>query len=65
MTQLILHDTLALLKQYFISEEHLKKLFERAKTELLDVDGAAREWQGSLGQYGGGFAVMQAAQLDG
>jgi uncharacterized protein YjaZ len=65
MTQIILHDTLALLKPYFLSEEHPKKLFERAKTELLDVDGAAREWQGSLGQHGGGFAVMQAAQLDG
>jgi len=65
MTHIVLHDTLALLKPYFLSQEHPKELFARAKSELLDVDGATRKWQGSLGEHSAGFSVMQAAQQDG
>ena len=65
MPQIIMHDMLSLLRAYFVSEDHPKTIFARAREELLVSDGQVCNLQESLGEQGDIFTVMSAAQQDG
>jgi uncharacterized protein YjaZ len=66
MTDIIVHDTIALFQPFFTSQERPKVLFERVNQSLLSPNGLMSQLQRALSdRRRNGFAVMEAAQHDG
>ena len=66
MSEIIVHDTIALFQPLFTSQERPKVVFERASRSILSPDGFMSRLQHALSdRRRNGFDVMEAAQHDG
>jgi uncharacterized protein YjaZ len=64
--EIIVHDTITLLRPYFTVRTRPKELFTRVQATLLSPGGALEAlWAAMKARSRGGFDVMEAAQHDG